>query len=894
MTFASNATRRRFAIFIFCLAAFSVRPFPGTPTLRAETEAVPPAGIGPTGGESSEQLRGRIERVVESETRNLAAIREKLDGMTRAADEILSEFESMDLRTTARRNLFLLADTPLPELERAWADHVAARKTVGDFLAAAESNLRWIQEQEREVRSRAELYRADLEMRLARLGDAAEAAGPAEGLGRIDALLDRNMEVLGAARILYGERVVPKLREFAARLSGMSERFETRLRERRATDLFARGDSGATFVEDIRELMAPEMLLERARNTLDREIGALVRRLETVGVFFLFAFLLMFAAVEYGAVRGRIGCLRAEARRDWAGRPWGRLALRMFADGLPPLGATLFVYGYAQLRGLWITLEIFRIAFVILGLWLVTGWFLSFLKLRREMTPDGWLSDMEGTIRNLLRFFRGYVPIFVVFVWLMGQGVALQTTGRLIFDAILLIWLARFWKRFHERPGADPRTPSRLSLRAQTARWIAFFIPSVGIVLGLLGFFSLSLYWAVSWMLTFPILLWGSVLFMVLREWRRRFNAENAAAPAEIEHRPDRLLQWLSLQLSWLAWAGLSLPSLVFAWYVDKRSFFERAFGLMRAPLPVEGLRISIFGILAAILVILLTHVGVRVGAPRIRDRFLVDSGLNRGARTSITLIAVYGFWAMGILVALNVLGIQSGHLAVVFGALGLGLGFGLQNIFNNFVSGIILLFERPIQVGDVVEVNGLWAEVKNINVRATQVQTYDNATLLIPNSEFVSGTVVNWSFKDLRIRRNIYVGVAYGSDIERVRDTMLEIAKDAQYVLKYPPPLVYFSDFGDSALIFRLRFWTDVDNCLTAETNIRFAIDRLFRERGIEIAFPQRDIHIRTGASPALPPSVPDGEATFIPDRPAGPFDPPDEESTPESGPGENAISLP
>jgi small-conductance mechanosensitive channel len=131
-------------------------------------------------------------------------------------------------------------------------------------------------------------------------------------------------------------------------------------------------------------------------------------------------------------------------------------------------------------------------------------------------------------------------------------------------------------------------------------------------------------------------------------------------------------------------------------------------------------------------------------------------------------------------------------------------------------------------------------------------VQAYDNASLLIPNSEFVSSTVTNWSFKDLRIRRNIYVGVAYGSDVELTRDTLLEIAGDAEYVLKYPKPLVYFSDFGDSALIFRLRFWTDVDNCLSAETNVRFAIDRLFRERGLEIAFPQRDVHVRTlpGAS--------------------------------------------
>ena len=147
--------------------------------------------------------------------------------------------------------------------------------------------------------------------------------------------------------------------------------------------------------------------------------------------------------------------------------------------------------------------------------------------------------------------------------------------------------------------------------------------------------------------------------------------------------------------------------------------------------------------------------------------------------------------------------------LAVTFGALGIGLGFGLQNIFNNFVSGIILLFERPIQVGDAIEVNGTWATVTKINVRSTIVQTYDNASLIIPNSDLISQQVTNWSFKDLRLRRKISVGVAYGSDI---------------------------------------------DNMFIAETDVRFEINRLFNERKIEIAFPQRDLHIRSYSDGSKP----------------------------------------
>jgi small-conductance mechanosensitive channel len=223
---------------------------------------------------------------------------------------------------------------------------------------------------------------------------------------------------------------------------------------------------------------------------------------------------------------------------------------------------------------------------------------------------------------------------------------------------------------------------------------------------------------------------------------------------------------------------------------------------------------------------------------------------MEEGLQDSITTISIYVIWLFGILFSLNALGFNSTSLTVILGALGIGLGFGLQNIFNNFISGIILLFERPIQIGDDIEVNGTWARVTKINVRSTVVQTYDNASLIIPNSDLISSQVTNWSFKDKRLRRSIDVGVAYGSDVELVRQILLEVAEKTSRVLKIPKPEVIFKDFGDSALIFRLRFWTRIEYFYAVETDIRFAIDRRFREEHIEIAFPQQDIHIRSNVN--------------------------------------------
>jgi small-conductance mechanosensitive channel len=145
------------------------------------------------------------------------------------------------------------------------------------------------------------------------------------------------------------------------------------------------------------------------------------------------------------------------------------------------------------------------------------------------------------------------------------------------------------------------------------------------------------------------------------------------------------------------------------------------------------------------------------------------------------------------------------------------------------------------------VEVGGLWAEVKKINVRSTVVQTFDNASVIIPNSEFISQQVTNWSFKDKRMRRNLEVGVAYGSDLDLVEKTLSAIASETPGVIKYPRPDVIFVDHADSALIFRLRIWVDVDDYWSVASRIRFEIDRRFRELAIEIAFPQRDLHLRS-----------------------------------------------
>jgi small-conductance mechanosensitive channel len=187
--------------------------------------------------------------------------------------------------------------------------------------------------------------------------------------------------------------------------------------------------------------------------------------------------------------------------------------------------------------------------------------------------------------------------------------------------------------------------------------------------------------------------------------------------------------------------------------------------------------------------------------------------------------------------------------LAILFGFLGVGIGFGLQNIFNNLVSGLILAFERPIQVGDIIQIStlNLMGEVKEIGIRASIVRTFDGAEVVVPNGNLISNEMINWTLSDNRRRQEIIVGVAYGTDTNKVLEILNVLISDHENILKNPAPLVIFLGFGESSLDFRVLFWTHFDVGLSTKSKVGMEIDEAFKKAGIEIPFPQRDLHLRS-----------------------------------------------
>jgi small-conductance mechanosensitive channel len=220
---------------------------------------------------------------------------------------------------------------------------------------------------------------------------------------------------------------------------------------------------------------------------------------------------------------------------------------------------------------------------------------------------------------------------------------------------------------------------------------------------------------------------------------------------------------------------------------------------------------------------------------------------LRRGVAVTVGSLLRYALIAVAFLVAMAAIGIDLSNLAILGGALGVGIGFGLQNIVNNFISGLLLAFERPIGIGDTVQVGPHTGDVKEIGIRASVIRTFDGAEVIVPNLELITKDVVNWTRTGTRRRIEIPVGAAYGTDPERVIKLLLEVAEQHPDVRANPAPVALFTGFGDSALTFVLRAWTDSLDWPKVRSDLTVGTNTALRDACIEVPFPQRDLHLRS-----------------------------------------------
>lgn len=253
-----------------------------------------------------------------------------------------------------------------------------------------------------------------------------------------------------------------------------------------------------------------------------------------------------------------------------------------------------------------------------------------------------------------------------------------------------------------------------------------------------------------------------------------------------------------------------------------------------------------IYIIIASALLIFLSKRITRL----LENKLLATAIAEKGTRSAIVTIIRYAILLLGFFFIFKTAGFDLGAFSWMLGALGVGLGFGLQNITSNFISGIIILFERPIKIGDRIQVGDISGDVTSISMRSTTIVTNDNISIIVPNSKFINDNVINWSHNDRRIRVHYPVSVSYKEDPEKVKEIVLNIANNHPDVLKNPEPAFWFVEYGDNSLNFELVVWTStyIQKPVVLKSRLYYIIFKEFAKHNIEIPFPQRDIHIRSG----------------------------------------------
>jgi small-conductance mechanosensitive channel len=419
----------------------------------------------------------------------------------------------------------------------------------------------------------------------------------------------------------------------------------------------------------------------------------------------------------------------------------------------------------------------------------------------------------------------------------------LETVAALAF----LIWMLRPARLAALPPGTHiPRALGRvlnvaavalgLAVVANVGGWVHLSRVLVEGVLGA-GYVAVVLYGAVR------------VLRTALRAALRSASARRLGL---VRRHGTDLSLWLRRILhagAFAAWAYFTLVGFGIADWA-----LERSRALLGAEARFGALGVSLGDVLAFLLTLAGAFLLSRALRTVLEDDVVPRLPAGRGVGYALTTTVHYTVLLLGFLLAISAAGVDLNKVSLLAGAFGVGIGFGLQNVVNNFVSGLILLYERPVQLGDTVEVGGTTGEVRRIGIRSSTIRTPQGAEVIVPNSNLISDRVVNWTFSDRRRRLEIRLGVAYGTDPERVIALLEGVARGHPDVLEDPPPQALFVGFGESSLDFELRAWTALfDTWVGTQSDLALRIARVLAEAGVEIPFPQRDLHLRSADAKAL-----------------------------------------
>ncbi|MCD4665484.1 MAG: mechanosensitive ion channel [Bacteroidales bacterium] len=437
------------------------------------------------------------------------------------------------------------------------------------------------------------------------------------------------------------------------------------------------------------------------------------------------------------------------------------------------------------------------------------------------------------------------IGIFIIDEFQLFFGVnMLYSRIVLLIQAIITLWVLYSL--------INPKSTIRLELKGKWWNFVykiapIFFIFIIAsIVANLLGYVNLAILLtdtvvnSILFAIALSIVSGITISFLIVLFQTKFFRTLNLVKNHQdlIEKRIALIVRLFVLFLWFKAvLRGLGIYNQVANWFL----------GLLESSWKIGPATISFGGIINFLMVIVITSIIVKIINVVLEEELFPRIELPRGVPGAISMIVRYFIVGYGIYIALEAAGVKLSSFSLMAGALGVGIGFGLQNIVANFISGLVLAFERPIQNGDTIEIGTLMGDVKNIGVRASTIKTFDGSEVIVPNSNLITHEVTNWTLSDRKRRRDIPVSVAYGNNPREVLALIDKIATDHPAVLKNPKPWATFEGFGESSLNFKVRFWVSFDIGMTVKSEVAMGIYDALQEAGIQIPFPQQDLHIKS-----------------------------------------------
>lgn len=507
----------------------------------------------------------------------------------------------------------------------------------------------------------------------------------------------------------------------------------------------------------------------------------------------------------------------------------------------------------------------------------VSTWLLLSTMVMLVIEPDAPLLTLQiGMLFALVPVLRllppgsrrllGYWPLVASLLYLLGGlGIVFLSSNiafryytlALTVTAMLLTGLVQ-WQAYRS---GHTRATGRAGQALRMAAWGAQGLFAVSLLANVVGNLTLaemltsaiidSAYFGLLLYVGIAVLL--SLLHLLLsRPSLARYRLTRDHAPPLLA-----LLRRLGIFAAVVGWVVYAMDS-----FRILRPTYTVLSSLLSYEFSIGEFSLSLGQVLAFIAAITIAFWSARITRLLLQDVLQHGTSISRGIGNSIASLASYAVLMLGLIIALSAAGFKGSQLALLFGALGVGIGFGLQNVVNNFVSGLILMFERPIQPGDVVEVGTINGRVRDIGMRSTRIKTFDGADVVVPNGTLLSEPLVNWTLLDRNRRIEINVGVAYGSNPQQVLELLSNCARQTPSVANEPPVAALFVGFGASSLDFSVRAWTrDYDNWLSVRSELITRIHAALQEAGIDIPYPQQDVHVRS-----LPKAPPDASGQTLP----------------------------